>query len=100
MTVTTDHTAAASSALRGVCSDLGLQFVDDYSGRGMFGATCLGFIVRPNDPATEQDVLDRLESWGLLSEVGLDDPASDGMGLGTVYYYRQHRMAVAVEDDE
>lgn len=84
--------------------DLDERLSPEYSGRGMYGASCLSYSVdRGVGPADFQMALAEVLAPQLLGlsendEVGLAEvkeamaelgpPSSDGMGLGSVYYYR------------
>jgi hypothetical protein len=57
--------------------ELGLEIRSDYSGRGMFGATCLGVVGATHD-------LDALMSEIKGSAEGLK---KDNMGLDYIYYW-------------
>ena len=74
----------------------------DYSGRGMFGASCLGYVT-DDGPAKFQVSLAKLLGPQLLNydegeELDIDDleaamdalgsPSSDSMGRSAIYYYR------------
>lgn len=74
----------------------------DYSGRGMYGATCLGYTT-DDGPAKFQISLAKLLGPQLLhydegEELDIDDleeamdalgsPSSDSMGRRSIYYYR------------
>lgn len=72
----------------------------DYSGRGMYGATCLAYDTDDRSPAKfqlqlakvlapdyfgeEEPDMDAIEE--MMDEIG--SPSSDSMGLGVVFYYR------------
>lgn len=78
----------------------------DYSGRGMYGATCLGFVTDEGSAAFQMALAEILapELLGLGDddEVGLDEvkeameelgkPSSDSMGRSAIYYYRQTQV--------
>lgn len=53
------------------------EFVDDYSGRGMYGKTCCGFIV---DDITEIKM--RMREKGIKVKA-----CEDNMGLSYIVYY-------------
>ena len=50
---------------------------DDYSGRGMYGATCYGIVT--DDP---EGLIER------AAELGLKGACTDNMGLDTIVYWR------------
>lgn len=72
------------------CEEYGLDFRDQYSGRGMFGKNCIGFVVeRYRNPLvtmvrlTEYLLDNGIEAVGFkLSEI-----CQDSMGLGTIIYF-------------
>lgn len=61
--------------------DIGVDYTTDYSGRGMFGATCFAI------EGKTSDLVRFLRS--LPDEVGdeLVDPSIDSMGLDSVFYW-------------
>lgn len=80
-----------------------------YSGRGMYGAHCVGYV--GDDPAlfafdlavvvaglewsedtTPGDLRDELENLG--------SPCSDGMGLSTIWYWTRVTVGLDVEEPE
>lgn len=73
------------------------ELYPDYSGRGMYGATCLGYVT-DDGPAQFQLQLAKVLAGGedktlTVDEVSdameyLGSPSSDSMGLSTIYYYR------------
>lgn len=98
-----------------LADDLGLEETDvrtGYSGRGMYGGTCLAFTPDGYDGATESDITFALARLVSMAEVEAMDvsealdmvadalrslnPKTDSMGRGVVVYY----PGVAVEADE
>lgn len=61
--------------------DIGVEYSTDYSGRGMFGATCFSI------EGKTSDLVRFLRA--LPDEVGdeLVDPSTDSMGLDIVFYW-------------
>lgn len=59
-----------------VCEEHGAHVVDDYSGRGMYGATCVAVMCDRHSPVT--DYLKR-------SRAG--EGCVDSMGMGRVHYW-------------
>lgn len=53
------------------------KFVDDYSGRGMYGKTCVGFIVDAMD-----EIKHRVRERGIKANA-----CRDNMGLSYIVYY-------------
>lgn len=75
-----------------------------YSGRGMFGANCVGVTVERNGEATLiADVVTLLvdeEDWETLRDFCtiLRRTQTDGMGLGTIVYWRTVAWPEDMED--
>lgn len=79
----------------------------DYSGRGMYGRTCVGYVgsdvimfafrlavtlaEQINDPAELFDVEDMLERMG--------DPSTDSMGYSTIYYWPNITVTGTEDED-
>lgn len=79
-------------ALRIFCEDNEINFRDNYSGRGMYGRSCIGIVGSAKDLMIlcvalfqrEGDVSDA------VAEVGLDpwlDIHWDSMGMDMIYYW-------------
>lgn len=68
-------------SLMDTADDLGISYSNNYSGRGMYGATC--FSITGNT----SDLIRFLRA--LPDEVGdeLVDPSTDSMGLDIVFYW-------------
>lgn len=79
-----------SEAIQRFCEENGYSFREDYSGRGMFGKTCVGIAV------------DSQESYRIIAELvqelivyydfddtvhALGNICSDSLGLGTIIYF-------------
>lgn len=78
-------TTGLANEIREAAEWCDLEFDDEYSGRGMFGATCLSVSGKEFDFA---------EFWARLPESTreeLGEPSRDSMGLGIVYYWRNAR---------
>lgn len=77
--------------IRDFCdTDIGYTFYNDYSGRGMFGKTCVGIVVAEHCSYMEMMML--LTKY--LTMRGFDDvdlelsnPAIDSLGLDTIVYF-------------
>ena len=84
------------------------KLVIRYSGRGMFGATCVGYVgddlilfafdlalatagLDRDDPIMPSDLRDELEHIGA--------PYSDSMGMDTIWYWTRVTVAEDVDDD-
>ena len=80
-----------------------------YSGRGMYGASCVGYVgddpilfafdlavltadIDRDDPIMPSDLRDELEHIG--------NPCSDSMGLSTIWYWTRVTVAEGVEEDD
>ena len=77
----------AVDIIRNYCEDNDLEFRDDYSGRGMYGKRCIGFVAFDTlDDLIE--ICDRIRDEGIesASEV-LGRPCIDSMGLQTIIYF-------------
>jgi hypothetical protein len=81
--------------------DPDVTFRPNYSGRGMYGRTCVGVVHNDgNTPAAFLYILaDELgmDFLDLLSSIG---SAQDGMGLSTVTYFSGITVAGAQDEDE
>ena len=88
---------AATRIIGRAARDLDIPMLTDYSGRGMFGATCLAVI---QEPDTWHDLDDLLDSIGehSISEFDLDSPSTDSMGRGMVMYWRHLRSKPSQDD--
>lgn len=67
---------ARREKVRAVAEEIGGTVREDYSGRGMYGATCYGIVT--------DDATNCLEIAG---EHGLKGARTDGMGLKTIVYW-------------
>jgi len=71
------------------------SFYPDYSGRGMFGQTCIGFVTDSDNPAKLMsklfffalDVLDKGEFEDFREVFEDISVSSDSMGRGTIVYF-------------
>lgn len=96
------------------CEERGteIEIRTDYSGRGMFGKTCYGFVadeftlqvlelqlaISASLLGSEDDVLvDRNDLTEMFVEFG-NMRCRDSMGLQTIYYYP--RLEIVAEDEE
>ena len=86
-----------TSFLSEFCDNEGLEFREDYSGRGMYGKTCIGFVgtfsefelgMRLAAAIAEDDCLHDMDKI----ETELMNPATDSMGLDTIIYWTNLRM--------
>jgi hypothetical protein len=69
-------------AMEGLAMDLGGEFRDDYSGRGMYGETCVGVVFDYRSDIYEF-MFDVYEETGYR----LTAPAEDSMGISTIFYW-------------
>ena len=77
-------------SLQDACDDEGVDLRTEYSGRGMYGKTCIG-IVADGLGALMRTVhtLSEDSRGEALAEAMRDaDPATDSMGMSTIYYWR------------
>lgn len=92
-TITSLQLAKVTDAVADFCNDE-VTYRDDYSGRGMYGQTCVG--IDSTDPAAPTAFLYLLaEELGrdfldLLADLG--GGATDGMGLGVITYWPALRV--------
>lgn len=76
---------------------------ETYSGRGMGGTHCVGFVIDPHHVAAVGAALavvlnnDEVENRGLLAEM-MSRPCLDNMGLDVILYFPG--TTVANEDDD
>ena len=82
--------------IREYCENEGLNYRDDYSGRGMFGEKCIGITCE-----NSLDVLCRLFTYLVDSDEELDgcdvqnalgEPKQDSMGMGSILYFPEITM--------
>lgn len=71
----------------------GYEIYEDYSGRGMFGRTCLGVVIKRG--YSHSDFLVRL-AWylsgcGITAGKMLEGVSVDELGLDTIVYFPQIR---------
>jgi hypothetical protein len=92
-----------ASMIRDAADEVGGEVREDYSGRGMYGATCMGIVV---EAWAAQGIIQSIaaavaseEGWDSLYDEGEDLQAdyeeevearmsSDSMGLRAIYYFR------------
>ena len=77
---------------------------DDYSGRGMYGDTCLGISIDRGQPnallianAMVNAIDTGLDPAELLAELSDVDYASDDLGLGSIIYWPDITVGSAAE---
>ena len=70
--------------LEAFCAEYDYKLVLDYSGRGMYGATCIG--ITCNNTLT---MVQRLMQYAMQCNypLNLPEPCSDNMGLGYIVYW-------------
>ena len=77
--------------LIGVCDDYGLNWDNDYSGRGMFGNRCFSITMDDSVGRLFAAVIFAMNEDSLCytDEIGrmFEDMRSDSMGIGNVYYF-------------
>jgi hypothetical protein len=83
------------SEVEGFCGDIGIdvEFRTDYSGRGMYGRTCLGAVLE-NDGDALVLAIAFAEVLGAEDAIELVRRTStDSMGRGTIHYWRHVEVA-------
>lgn len=68
--------STARATVRGIAAEVGGSLRTDYSGRGMFGASCYGIVT--------DDATNCIE---IAAEHGIKGARTDGMGLKTIVYW-------------
>lgn len=68
------------------CEDFGVEFVNDYSGRCMYGRKCVG-IVCDNPLQMAMELQHYLDVEDIDSEVLASSVASDSMGMQKIVYF-------------
>lgn len=91
-------------------SDSGLRVYKDYSGRGMYGASCFGVVGSQRgllkffiELATTPDfyAFDEFDVSGADLAIELADRVStDNMGFDTIFYFPGYTLAGDVPDDD
>lgn len=76
-------------AVENYCDEAGYSYYKDYSGRGMFGESCIGIDVASGDSLTMLiGLCDYLTDCGFapVSDI-ISSVCSDSMGMGTIVYF-------------
>lgn len=80
-----------SNVIREVAEDCDIQIHDDYSGRYMYGATCLGLSVEGSASSLFAAFIRGLKNADnhIMEEAAemFDDMKTDTLGLGTIFYF-------------
>lgn len=79
--------STTESVIKEFCDEYGYDFRDDYSGRYMFGETCIG-IVGDNTTLICMQLTDYLNDEGcedIISKLGT--PRTDNMGMSYIVYF-------------
>lgn len=71
----------AIESIKNFCLDYGYKFVDDYSGRFMYGRLCVG-IISPLKPDKLIELLSNYVDFNITGK-----PSSDNMGLEYIVYF-------------
>lgn len=71
----------------------------NYSGRGMYGAECFGFVGNISDYSQFVAVLASLMELDEFRDL-LDDVRDDNMGLSTIFYFPGWTLTNVPEDDD
>lgn len=85
-----------------IADDYGLEVRTDYSGRGMYGKTCMAVVGRDVDfwqftLALGGEFATHDEGMEMLDMMG-DPPSRDNMGLSMVWYWPGLQFAEEVND--
>lgn len=80
-----------SEIIERFCNEMGYDFINDYSGRGMGGRTCVGIVCCE----AHTEVLMRLVEYivtdetytgdNIVDEIGV--PRTDSLGMDTILYF-------------
>jgi len=67
--------------VRNFCSENGYDYRDDYSGRGMYGAECVGIV------GNADDILFNLGGFAEQNDLEIPNWDRDSMGLSSIIYF-------------
>lgn len=82
-----------TETLKEIIEFAGFDVYEDYSGRGMFGKTCIGFCYDKTDVAAMADLIDAAFSLGEILELrdALRYAETDSMGKGAIMYFPRYQ---------
>ena len=89
-----------SDSIKEYCCDQGLDYREDYSGRGMYGETCVG--ITCDNPLQELKelfayIIDEGDDWsGYEVSNMLGEPKMDGMGMEKILYFPKLRTEIVL----
>jgi hypothetical protein len=74
----------------------GFEVRGDYSGRGMYGKTCAGFVSEEESAVKLGFLLHQLMGDDAINLV--DNVRWDSMGRGTIYYFPRYTLGKSEDD--
>lgn len=87
-----------------ISEDCDITIHEDYSGRFMYGATCLGLSFEGSAGSLFAAFIRELETYGeYVNEEAaemFDDMRSDNLGLGTIFYFPCWKFDESEGEDE
>ena len=89
------------SAIRIASEDCGFSIREDYSGRGMFGKTCLG-IVANNIGKAVAAILRNIDDPDVIEEFAgvLENLHTDSMGKSSIFYFPNFEFGETEDEDD
>ena len=91
-------------AIERISEDCDITIHEDYSGRFMYGATCLGLSFEGSAGSLFAAFIRELENAesSTVEEAAemFDDMRSDNLGLGTIYYFPGWKFEESEDEDE
>jgi hypothetical protein len=86
--------------LKEIASEVAGDVRTDYSGRGMFGDTCVGITTAPHRLLELGAVISRLVDDEVLREELTRNSNTDSMGYDTIIYWARVTCPAAEEDED
>jgi hypothetical protein len=83
--------------LRDIADAVGGRPYADYSGRGMYGRTCVGIVLDYNAVA---DLSEAIRDAGAEDVLDREGRSQDSLGLGTIIYWTGVTCEDAPDEDE
>lgn len=82
-------------ALQDACDDEGIDLRTEYSGRAMYGATCIGIVADGIGSILRVIGILREDSraFDLYEALSVGNPRTDSMGMQTIFYWPSIRVA-------
>jgi hypothetical protein len=86
---TMDLTQEQMLALKYFCDDYDYDLRKDYSGRGMYGSTCIGIVTDTNPFALALEMVEAAEEYDdfPIETFKKAAPRTDNMGLSSIIYF-------------